>query len=97
MEIADAEGVGDDDSAGALPAPGQPPQPDKIMRIATVSVVTGLSKSTVRRRIDAWIHGDRSSYALKGGRSGSIRYADPDAVERLARELRGDGAVSDCG
>jgi len=53
----------------------------------------GVSQETIRRRVDAWIGGERGPYAIKGGRTGGDRgnrYVDVDDVERARRQLAGE-------
>jgi hypothetical protein len=75
------------------------------MSISEAVVHTGLSRRTVQRRVDAWLAGDRSPYALRGrlaaggrgrpvGREARERRVDRLDAERvraqLDRELAGD-------
>ncbi len=60
---------------------------------------TGLSDNTLRRRVDAWIEGKRTPYAIKGGRTGGDRgdrQFDALDVERARLQLLGelDGSVT---
>lgn len=53
---------------------------------------TGLGRRTVQRRVDAWLDGDRSSYALKGGKRNSWRgdrLVDPVDAERVRLQAAG--------
>ena len=55
--------------------------------------LTGLSDNTLRRRVDAWLSGDRSPYALKGGRTGGDkgdRLVDPLDAERARLQRLGE-------
>ncbi|MEU8023717.1 hypothetical protein AB0B88_16030 [Micromonospora haikouensis] len=60
---------------------------------------TGLSRSTLQRRAQAWIDGDRSPYALKAGRTGGDRgdrVIDRVDAERVRLQRLGElpGAVT---
>lgn len=67
-------------------------RPRPRLKVQEAAARTGLSVRTVQRRVDAWIAGDRSDYALRGGRAGSTsdRYVDESDVDALARQLSGD-------
>lgn len=73
-----------DDTPDTPTTPRRPP-----VGVAAAAAAIGISVSSVQRRIDAWQRGDRSDYALQGGRAGKCRYADPDDVDALAGQLRG--------
>jgi hypothetical protein len=53
---------------------------------------TGLSRSTLHRRADAWQAGDRSPYAVRSGRKtdGGERTFDPRDLDRVRRQMIGD-------
>lgn len=65
--------------------------------LARAKELTGLSISTIQRRIDAWLDEDEdkiaSGYALKGGRAGRNRTVDRADALRLARQLNGGAQV----
>lgn len=64
-----------------------------MMTVSEAVIHTGLSMNTVRRRVDAWDSGDRSPYALKGGRSGGgERLVDRLDAERVRLQRVGDVA-----
>jgi hypothetical protein len=73
-------------------ASGERAGPRPPIGLEEAKKITGLSVSTLRRRVDAWNDGDRSDFALRGSRSGptSWRYVDPDDAEALAAQLRGE-------
>lgn len=74
-------------AVGALP---------RTIGVLEAAEITGLSVSTVQRRVDAWRAGDRTDYALKGGTAGSTRgkaatrYVDRADALALAKQLVGD-------
>lgn len=52
----------------------------------------GLPRRTIQRRGQAWENGDRSSYAIRSGRTGGDRgdrLYDPIDIERVRRQLDG--------
>lgn len=65
--------------------------------LAEAKKITGLSISTIQRRVDAWLDRDEdkiaSGYALKGGRAGRNRTVDRADTLRLARQLGGGERV----
>jgi hypothetical protein len=68
-------------------------QDKQMMTITDAITLTGLSKATLHRRVDAWGRGDRSPYALKGGRTGGdrgTRMIDRLDAERARLQGRGD-------
>lgn len=63
------------------------------MEVSEAAVYTGLSANTVRRRVDLWLSGDRSSRALKGGRTSGTtgdRLIDRVDAERVRLQLLGE-------
>ncbi len=76
--------------ANADDAPTPATQRRRPVGVAAAAELIGISVSSVQRRIDAWARGDRTDYALRGGRAGKCRYADPDDVDALAGQLRGE-------
>jgi hypothetical protein len=68
----------------------------RTIGVLDAAELTGLSVSTVQRRVDAWQRGDRSDYALKGGTAGATsskgatRYVDRLDAEALAKQLVGE-------
>lgn len=69
---------------------------ERPLTISEAVQVTGLSRSTVQRRVDAWIAGDRSPAALKGGRTHGTsgeRRVDPVDARRVRDQLLGNLAA----
>jgi hypothetical protein len=63
------------------------------MTMSEAVAYTGLSRSTVQRRVDLWQTGDRTAAALKGGRTHGThgeRRVDPVDAERARLQLAGE-------
>lgn len=80
--------------ANAPPAGGGSVAAPNRITLVEAQRITGLSVSSIHRRVDAWLAGDEaeiaSGYALKGGRSGRNRTVDRRDALRLRRQLDGD-------
>jgi hypothetical protein len=66
---------------------------DRDLGIADLAVYTGIPEMTLRRRVDAWSRGDRTPYAIRGGRTGGDRGARRVGrveAERVRRQRIGE-------
>lgn len=64
-----------------------------LLSTSEAAAHVGISQPTIRRRVDAWLRGDRSPYALKGGRTGGSkgdRSVDPVDAERARLQRVGE-------
>lgn len=76
--------------AGATAGPaGEGATPSRRIGVKEAMAITGLPRRTVQRRVDAWISGDRTDYALRGWRAGSSRIVSRADAEALARQMDG--------
>lgn len=69
------------------------PKPGALRVGVLVAVLHPLSRRTIQRRLDAWLDGDRSPYAIRCARTGGdrgVRLADPVDVERVRLQLAGE-------
>ena len=66
---------------------------DRDLGIADLAIYTGIPEMTLRRRVDAWSRGDRTPYAIRGGRTGGDRGARRVGrveAERVRRQRIGE-------
>lgn len=82
--------AGPEGTAGVLPVQRGSRRSGAVMRPTEAAQLIGVGINTIRRRVDAWLAGNRTDYALKGGRAGTDRYVDPDDARALAAQLRGE-------
>lgn len=62
--------------------PGEVPA-DRRIGVREAHLRTGLAERTIHRRVDAWINGGRSDYAIRGGWAGTHRFVDSDDAAAL--------------
>jgi len=70
-----------DDRPGAVP---------DVIGVTRAAALLGAGQNTVRRRVDAWVNGDRTDYAIAGGMTGHTRTVNFRDALALAAQRRGD-------